>query len=86
LKMALRFILAASALILHVIAAPPQAQAPLFSYTKAAAAVVQVQEQMLLIFNAVHSSMGIQLEQRHVALSRKNTQQHSPLPWNTYTQ
>lgn len=83
--MTLRFILAASDLILHVIATP-QAQAPLLSYTKAAAAVVQVQEQMLLIFNAVHSSMGIQLEQRHVALSRKNTQQHSPLPWNTYTQ
>jgi hypothetical protein len=66
--MALRFILATSVLILHVIATP-QAQAPLFLYTKAAAAVVQVQEQMLLIFNA--SSMGIQLEQQHVALSCK---------------
>jgi hypothetical protein len=59
--MALRFILAALTLILHIIATP-QAQAPLFSYIKAAAAVVQVQEQMLLIFNAVHSSIGIQLE------------------------
>jgi hypothetical protein len=56
--MALRFILAASALILHVIAATPQAQAPLLD-----------------------AVMGIQLEsQRRVALSRKNTQQHLPLP------
>jgi hypothetical protein len=59
--MALRFILAASALILYVIAAPPQAQAPLFSYAKAAGSRGPSLESSGAnaphIFNAVHSSM-----------------------------
>jgi hypothetical protein len=80
-------VLAASALILHVIAARPQAQALLFSYAKAAgsrgSSLESARANAPHIFNAVHSSMrqwGSSLKQRHVALSCKNTQQHSPLP------
>ncbi|PMD62311.1 uncharacterized protein K444DRAFT_610387 [Hyaloscypha bicolor E] len=59
--MALRFILTASALMLHVIAAPPQTQAPLFSSAKTAGSrglsLDSARVNAPHIFNTVHSSM-----------------------------
>ncbi|KAN0096666.1 hypothetical protein V8E51_015471 [Hyaloscypha variabilis] len=59
--MAMRFILAVSALILPVVAPPPQAQVPFFSHPEAASShgpsLESASANAPQIFNAIHSSM-----------------------------